>query len=302
MDKILITGGSGLVGTALKKFLPNAVYVSSKDYNLTLESDVIKLFKDMQPKIVIHLAAKVGGILDNREKPAEYFTENIIMNSLMVKYSYLNNVKRFIGVLSTCIYPDVCDTYPMLETELHKGPPTETNFSYGYAKRCLAVQIDAYNKQYGTKYNYLIPCNLYGINDKDDSNKSHFITALIKKIYEANKNGDDYITMFGDGSPIRQFMFADDLAWVINEVIDKNIYENFNVAANETYTISEMINIGLNACNSTHLKVVFDKNKPNGQYRKDVSIDKLKSLLIGYNPISLNEGIKKVYNNYDKIS
>ena len=302
MDKILITGGSGLVGTALKKFLPNAVYVSSKDYNLTLESDVIKLFKDMQPKIVIHLAAKVGGILDNREKPAEYFTENIIMNSLMVKYSYLNNVKRFIGVLSTCIYPDVCDTYPMLETELHEGPPTETNFSYGYAKRCLAVQIDAYNKQYGTNYNYLIHFNIYGINDKDDSNKIHFITALIKKIYEANKNGDDYITMFGDGSPIRQFMFADDLAWVINEVIDKNIYENFNVAANETYTISEMINIGLNACNSTHLKVVFDKNKPNGQYRKDVSIDKLKSLLIGYNPISLNEGIKKVYNNYDKIS
>jgi nucleoside-diphosphate-sugar epimerase len=97
-------------------------------------------------------------------------------------------------------------------------------------------------------------------------------------------------------------MFADDLAWVINEVIEKNIYENFNVATDETYSISEMVNIGLNACDSTHLKVVFDVNKPNGQYRKDVSINKLKSLLIGYNPIPLNEGIKKVYNNYDKTS
>lgn len=302
MKKILITGGNGLVGKSLKKYIPQGIYLSSKDYDLTNENQVIKLFKDNQPDIVIHLAAKVGGILDNIEKPADYFTENILMNSLMVKYSHIFNVERFIGILSTCIYPDVSNTYPLNEIDLHQGPPTDTNFSYGYAKRSLAVQIDAYNKQYGTKYNYLIPCNLYGFGDKDDIKKSHFITALIKKIYDANKNNDDSIIIFGDGTPLRQFMFADDFANVINKIIENNIYENLNVATEEVYSITEMVNIALEACDSKHLKIVYDKTKPNGQYRKDVSIHKLKTLLTDFKPISLEEGIKKIYTEYDKIS
>jgi GDP-L-fucose synthase len=302
MKKILITGGNGLVGKSLKKYIPQGIYLSSKDYDLTNENQVISLFKDHQPDIIIHLAAKVGGILDNIEKPADYFTENILMNSLMVKYSHIFNVERFIGVLSTCIYPDISNTYPLNEIDLHQGPPTETNFSYGYAKRSLAVQIDAYNKQYGTKYNYLIPCNLYGFGDKDDIKKSHFITALNKKIYDANKNNDDNIIIFGDGTPLRQFMFADDFASVINKVIENDVYENLNVATEEVYSISEMVNIALEVCNSKHLKVIYDKTKPNGQYRKDVSIKKLKTLLRDFKPISLKEGIKKIYTDYDKIS
>jgi len=302
MKKILITGGNGLVGKSLKKYIPQGIYLSSKDYDLTNENQVISLFKDYRPDIIIHLAAKVGGILDNIEKPADYFTENILMNSLMVKYSHIFNVERFIGVLSTCIYPDISNIYPLNEVDLHQGPPTETNFSYGYAKRSLAVQIDAYNKQYGTKYNYLIPCNLYGFGDKDDIKKSHFITALIKKIYDANKNNDDSIIIFGDGTPLRQFMFADDFANVINKVIENDIYKNLNVATEEVYSISEMVNIALEVCNSKHLKVIYDKTKPNGQYRKDVSIKKLKTLLTDFKPISLKEGIKKIYTDYDKIS
>lgn len=303
---ILITGGSGLVGTSLKKILPEAVYVSSKDYDLTKESDVIKMFDNIKPNIVIHLAAKVGGILDNMEKPAEYFVDNILMNSLMVKYSHIYNVNRFITVLSSCIYPNTVDTYPLRESDLHKGPPTESNFSYGYAKRCLAVQIDSYNKQYGTNYNYIIPCNLYGIGDKDDNNnKSHFVTALIKKIYYANKKGEDFISLMGDGTPLRQFMLADDLTYVIKEMLDKNIYENFNITSDETLTISEIAQIALEACDSKHLGIIYDITKPNGQYRKDISNDKLKTLLPNFKPTSLSSGIKNVYKNYilnDKIS
>jgi GDP-L-fucose synthase len=306
MDKvILITGGFGLVGTALKKILPNAIYISSKDYNLTRENDVIKMFDKYKPNIVIHLAAKVGGILDNIEKPAEYFVENVLMNSLMVKYSYEYKVDRFITMLSSCIYPDYMDVYPLKEDDLHKGPPTISNFSYGYAKRCLAVQIDSYNKQYGTKYNYVIPCNLYGIGDKDDGNKSHFVTALIKKIYEANKNGDKSITLMGDGTPLRQFMLADDLAYVVKKMIEENIYENFNVTSNENYSISEIAKIALKACDSEYLDITYDKSKPNGQYRKDISNDKIKTLLPNFKPTSLSTGIKKIYENYllnDKIS
>lgn len=307
MDKkILVTGGSGLTGNSLKKILPNAFYISSKDYDLTSEVDVKKMFNDIKPEIVIHLAARVGGILDNIERPADYFTENILMNSLVIKYSHLNNVDRLIGMLSSCIFPDTMNRYPMEEEDLHLGPPPASNFSYAYSKRSFGVQIEAYNKQYKTKYNYLIPCNLYGIGDKDGDKNSHFVTSLVKKIYEANKRGDDHIVLYGDGTPIRQFMYVDDLSYVIKQMLEKNIYENLNVTTDETLTISQIANIALKACDSTHLKIVYDNTKPNGQYRKDITAKKLKSLMPEFKPTSLENGIKKMYKNYlqqdDKIS
>lgn len=294
-SKIVVTGGSGLVGKALKKYLPNAVYLSSKDFDLTNENQVKSMYEWYKPEVVIHLAAKVGGILDNIAKPAEYFTDNVLMNTLLVEYAYKSNVKRFIGILSTCIYPDTVENYPMKETDLHLGPPTITNFSYGYAKRSLAVQIDAYNQQYKTKYQYLTPCNLYGLDDKDHESNSHFITALVKKIYDANLKGEKYITLFGDGTPLRQFMYADDFAQVISQVIENEIYESFNVATPENLSIKEMAEIALDACNSNHLEIIWDTSKPNGQFRKDVSIELLQQNIPNFNPISLHQGIKLTY-------
>jgi len=194
--KIVVTGGSGLVGKYLKEILPGAVYLSSKDYDLTSQNEVIKLYENLKPTHMIHLAARVGGIFDNINHPAEYFDQNILMNTLMLKYARENGVERFLGVLSSCIFPDTVEKYPMEEEALHLGPPTVTNFSYGISKRALAVQIDAYNHQYGTKYNYISPCNLYGTSDKDDEEKSHFVTALVKKIYEANKSGSNSIELY----------------------------------------------------------------------------------------------------------
>ena len=301
--KILVTGGSGLVGQSLQKFIPDAIYLSSKDYDLTTEIGVKNMYLKYKPEVVIHLAAKVGGILDNIKNPAEYYTENVLMNTLLVEYARRMNVKRFLGVLSTCIFPDVMEKYPMKEEDLHSGPPTLTNFSYGYAKRSLAVQIEAYNKQYNTKYQYLTPCNLYGVGDKDHESNSHFITSLVKKIFDAKQNNKKSITLFGDGSPLRQFMFANDFAKIIHYVITNEIYDSFNVAGNENLTIKDMANIALNSCDAEHLVINWDISKPNGQHRKDVSIEKLTSLLPNFNPLSLSEGIKLVYNNYyDKIS
>jgi GDP-L-fucose synthase len=303
MNKIVVTGGSGLVGKYLKKYLPEAVYLSSKDFDLTTEDGVKRMYLKYKPDVVIHLAAKVGGIMDNINKPAEYFTENVLMNTLLVDYAKKMNVKRFVGILSTCIFPDVMETYPMKEEDLHLGPPALTNFSYGYAKRTLAVQIDSYNKQYGTRYQYLTPCNLYGVGDKDDESNSHFITALVKKIFDAKQNNEKSITLFGDGSPLRQFMFADDFAKIIYSVITENIYNSFNVSGNENFTIKQMAEIAIQSCNAQHLEIKWDSSKPNGQHRKDVSIEKLKSLLPNLSPLSLSEGIKLVYKNYyDKIS
>jgi GDP-L-fucose synthase len=293
MRRIIVTGGTGMVGQSLQKFLPEAEYISSKYYDLTSEEDVIRLYEVYKPDTVIHLAARVGGIMDNIKYPAEYFDQNVLMNTNVVRYAHKFGVDRFIGILSTCIYPDHISTYPITEDVLHDGPPAETNFAYGYAKRSLAVQIDVYNKQYGTKYQYLIPCNLYGEFDKYGEN-SHFIAALIKRIHNAKINGDEDIVLFGDGTPLRQFMHSDDLAYVIAYCINHDIYDNMNVAVEENLSIKEMAEITKKAMGADELTIHFDTTKPNGQFRKDVSIERLKQR-VPFDPIKLHDGIQKTH-------
>ena len=299
--KILVTGGSGMIGRHLQEIIPEAIYISSKNYDLTSEKNVIQMFSDLKPDCVIHCSAKVGGIIDNINKPAEYFDDNILMNTLLLKYSYKYGVKQFMGILSTCIYPDIVPSYPLKETDLHLGPPTQTNFSYGYAKRCLAVQIDAYNKQYGTNYNYIIPCNLYSEYDKFGEN-SHFIAALIKKIHYANIHNEKSIILFGTGKPLRQFMYTKDLAKIIKLIVENNITENINVATQENSSINQIANIALDACDAKHLKIIYDETKPDGQYRKDVSINKLLNIFPNFKPTTLYNGIKKTYNYINKFN
>lgn len=293
-SKTIVTGGSGMVGRSLKKLLPGAIYLSSKDYDLTSEKDVARMYYELKPSVVIHLAAKVGGIIDNINKPGEYFTDNVLMNTLLVEYARFHGVERFIGILSTCIYPDVASNYPMTEDMLHEGPPTKTNFSYGYAKRSLAVQIDAYNQQYGTKYQYLTPCNLYGEYDKFGEN-SHFVAALIKKIHQAKVSGDDKITLFGTGKPLRQFMHSDDLAKIIKRCLDDGIYDSFNVATDQNLSIDDIARTALRACDATHLRIEYDSSKPDGQFRKDVSTEKMKSIIPDFGPTRLFHGISGTY-------
>lgn len=296
MDKmILVTGGSGMVGRSLQQILPNAQYLSSTECNLTSINEVDRTVSKYSPDIIIHLAAKVGGIMDNIAKPAEYLEENILMNTNILRASRSYNVKRFIGILSTCIYPDKVNTYPMTENMLHEGPPTPTNFSYGYAKRCLAVQIDAYNKQYGTNYQYLTPCNLYGEFDKWGDN-SHFVAALIKKIIIADRKGQELVQLFGTGKPLRQFMYSNDLARVIKNCIDFDITQSFNVATKENLSINDISHIALEAIQPKYVKgFVYDSTKPDGQYRKDVSIKKMENILPGFEFTPLTEGIRNTY-------
>ena len=296
MKKILVTGGTGLVGTYLKKILPEATYVSSKDYNLLDKKDVQRMFSDIKPRKIIHLAARVGGVHHNIQEPVKYFEENLLMNTFVLQESFLNNVESFLGILSSCIYPNDVKSYPIKEENLLQGAPHQDLFSYSYAKRCLAIQIDAYNKKYNTKYNYLIPCNLYGEYDKFDPIEGHFVGALIEKIINAKKSRSKSIEIFGDGTPYRQFMHARDLAQIIKMTILKNIFLSFNVATDENYTIKKIVEIALEACNIQNLNIYFDKSKPNGQLRKDIDITNLKKLFPDFTPINLIDGIKEIYN------
>ena len=302
MSKVLVTGGSGLVGSYLKQIMPDAYYISSDDYDLTKENEVESLFKKNRFKTVIHLAARVGGIHHNIIEPVKYFEENILMNTLILKYSHKNGVKYFLTLLSSCIYPDKIKKFPIKEKNLFEGAPHESLFSYSYAKRSMAVQIDAYNKKFKTNYNYMIPCNLYGEFDKFGDIEGHFVGALIEKIIEAKKNKKNHISLFGDGTPKRQFMHAKDLARIIKLSIDNKITENFNVATNENYSVEKIAQLALKACNFKDAKIFFDKNMPNGQMRKDIDISKLKKLFPKFKPIKLIDGIKQVYINRNKLN
>ena len=292
---ILVTGGSGLIGTYLKEILPEATYVSSKDFNLVKQEEVSLMFKKIKPTTVIHLAALVGGIHHNIQEPVRYFEENILMNTFVLRESFKNNVKHFTGILSSCIYPNDINEFPIKEDKLLIGAPHEDLFSYSYAKRCMAIQIDMYNKKHETKYNYLIPCNLYGEFDKFDPIEGHFVGALIEKLINAKKNLEKTITLFGDGKPFRQFMHAKDVANIIKMMIMNNKYHNMNIATNENYTIDAIAKIALRACDAEDISIIYDKNKPNGQMRKDIEISKLKKYFPKFLPIKLEEGIKEIY-------
>ena len=297
MVKILVTGGSGLVGRHLSKYLPDAVYLSSKDADLRSERDVRELFSTKWER-VIHLAARVAGILDNRSRPAEFLEDNLLMNTLVMKYARETGVPRLTAVLSTCIFPDVASSYPMTEEMMHDGPPQATNFGYAISKRALAAHIDACNTQYGTSYNYLIPCNLYGEFDKTDPAKSHFVTALITKIIKAERDGSDHITLLGSGKPLRQFMHADDLARVIEQCAEHDVTQSFNVAVPENLSIRQIAEIALSATGNEGMEIRFDASGPDGQFRKDVSNARMMELLPDFRFTGLAEGIHRVYSYY----
>ena len=304
---ILVTGGSGLVGKHLKdvlggsnmsknkEFNKDVVYISSKDFDLTDIDRVRAMMDFFKPDVVVHLAARVGGILDNVTYPVDYLEENVLMNTNVLKVCHEFDVERVIAILSTCIYPDKVETYPMVEEDLFNGPPTPSNFSYGFAKRCMAAHIDSYVKQYDKKWSYLIPCNLYGEHDKYTEHNSHFVSALIKKIYEA----DEEMELWGTGKQLRQFMYGGDLARIIKYIIDNNIVDNFNVAPKEVYSINEIAEIAKKACYKENLAVSYDNTKPDGQFRKDVDSSKLLSILKDFKFTSLEDGIRKTY---EKVS
>lgn len=298
--KILVTGGTGMVGRHLKDLGLQAIYASSKMCDLTDSSQVKEFFEATRPNIVVHLAAKVGGIMDNIKNPVGFFEDNVLINTNVVKYAKQYGCTRFIGILSTCIYPDKLDDslYPLKEETLHIGPPTQTNFSYGYAKRCLAVQLECYRKQHLSFYSSIIPCNLYSEYDHFEGDKSHFVTSLIRKIYEAKTINAPSIQLFGTGTPLRQFMYAEDLARAIIDYIYKGIYADLNVATDEVYTIKQIAEIALDACDAKHLTINWDISKPDGQYRKDVSDALFKKHLPGFKYTTLKDGIKKTYDNY----
>lgn len=302
--KVLVLGGTSMVAKHLRQIRPNWIYWGSKDCDLLNYTETYSKIQYLQPDVVINLAAMVGGVDFNQRYQEAMFHVNtrIGLNALSAMETVRHKGGRLIQILSTCMYGDWSDEdymYPMHEQLCCDGPLEPTNYGYGLAKRFLKQTID-FNRSLGYDDCCLIPCNLYSEFDNFDANKSHFVASLVKKIHYAKTNGLDFITNWGDGTPLRQFMYAGDLANAIDAWVYYNCKVDANVSVEENYSISEITNIALEACNAD-LRVVWDSSKPNGIYRKDVSVQTLKTQ-IPWKPRSLKEGIKRVYNKYDNTN
>tara|TARA_Y100000034_G_scaffold40406_2_gene49822 strand:+ start:3742 stop:4647 length:906 start_codon:yes stop_codon:yes gene_type:complete len=294
--KVLVTGGNGFVGRNLQLCKPDWVYVSSNDYDLVDSDAANQMFLDIRPDAVIHLAARVGGIKDNFENQATFFHQNVMINTNVIHYAFKTGVTRLMSSLSTCAFPDTVEKYPLNESDILKGPPAKTNFSYGYSKRMLHIQSLSYRRQHGVEYSTFCPSNIYGPNDHFDSDSSHFVPSLVSKIARA-KSGDE-IEIWGTGKPLRQQLYVSDLCNLIIELLANHRSDiPVIVSPDENLSISEMADIIIRQSNKD-IKISFNGNL-DGQFRKDGSNSEL-SKIIGknFNFTSFSNGAKITYDWY----
>lgn len=296
--KVLVTGGTGLVGSAIKKISDNYddytfFFISSKNCDLTNYERTRELFERLRPQYVIHLAANVGGLFKNMNHKVEMYEVNTLINLNVLKCAHLVGVKKCISCLSTCIFPDNT-SYPINEEMLHNGPPHTSNDCYAYAKRMLEVHSMAYNQQYGDDFVCVIPTNIYGPHDNFNLEDAHVIPALIHKCHLAKEAGEDFVVR-GSGTPLRQFIYSEDLAVLIMKVLE-DYQENgsiiLSVSEEDEVSIKD-IALEIAKAFEYEERIVFDTSYSDGQYKKTADNRKLKNLIGDYKFIGINEGIKK---------
>jgi len=290
--KVLVTGGSGLVGNALRKLEPDWLYPSSSELNLMDNNQVIEYIDRERPHMVVHLAAKVGGLYRNMNDNSGMLVDNLRMNTNIIVASEQAGVKVFVGILSTCIFPNEI-WYPLEEKQIHLGPPHKSNEGYSYAKRLMETHLGLTNMM----TTCLIPTNLYGPHDNFNIEQAHVIPALIHKCYKAKKYGHPFVVS-GSGSALRQFMYSEDLAriiaYFINEHEPKERHESFICSppeADEVSIGSVARKIARHMGYESHLE--FDTTQPEGQHRKPASNKLLMRTMGEFKFSNFNEKLKE---------
>ncbi len=295
--RVLVTGGSGFLGTHLQKKLNElkckAVYSPThSDYDLVDKEQVIKMYKDYPCDIVIHLAAVVGGIGANREHPGKFFYENVMMGVTLIEYARQFNVQKFVALGTVCAYPKVIPI-PFKEEDLWNGYPEETNAPYGLAKKMMLVQSEAYRQEYNYNSIFLLPVNLYGPGDNFNPETSHVIPALIKKCVDAVDNGANHIEVWGDGSASREFLYVEDAVEGILLATEKyNKSEPVNIGSSFEINIKELVDI-IAKLTGFNGEIRWDTSKPNGQPRRKLNVSKAEKEFGFRSKTNFEDGLKQ---------
>jgi len=302
--RVCVTGGAGFLGSYIIEKLQNRkagdIFIPKiEDYDLTDSQAIRRMLDDSRPDIILHLAAQVGGIGANRDHPAEFFYNNLMMGVQLIHQSSQRRIEKFVALGTVCAYPKFTPV-PFREDDLWNGYPEETNAPYGLAKKMLLVQAQAYRQQYGFNAIFLLPVNLYGPHDNFDLNSSHVIPALIRKCVEAREAGQSEVIVWGDGSPSREFIYVEDAA------------EGILLAA-EQYNGADPINIGsgfeIRILDLAELiarlagfkgRIVFDPSKPNGQPRRALDVSRAEEQFGFKAQIGFEEGLRRTIEWYEK--
>jgi GDP-L-fucose synthase len=290
--RILITGGTGMVGSAFQKIKTghDLILVGSEQYDLRNRYAVDHMFHENPVDAVIHLAAKVGGVKGNSDYVADFFYDNIIMNTNVLDAAKNYKIPKFVSLLSTCIYPDKV-TYPLTEDQIHGGEPHKSNFGYAYAKRMLEVYSRAIRQQYGLKYVTAVPNNLYGENDNFDLNNSHVIPAIIRKVHESNIHGN-IPKFWGLGRAVREFTYSGDIARALLWMVEN--YDNpkpLNIGNPGDISIMNLV-LKIQDFLDGPTRSKWDDSMPEGQYKKPSCNKAFMDLNPDFKYTSLNTGLK----------
>lgn len=295
---VLVTGGSGLIGKAIKSIKASYnydfIFLSSSDCDLTDFNKTKELFNEIKPDYVIHLAANVGGLFKNMNQKVDMFEKNLLINYNVIKCCHDFKIKKLISCLSTCIFPNDT-TYPINESMLHNGAPHNSNDAYSYAKRMIEVHSKAYREQYNDNFVCVIPTNVYGEYDNFSLEDGHVVPALIHKCYLAKQNNEPFV-VYGSGKPLRQFIYSTDLAKLILWVLENYSGEPIILSTNESDEVSIKNVAELIAKEFNYDNIKFDTSKSDGQFKKTADNTKLIYLYGEFKFTTIEEGIKKSVN------
>jgi len=300
--RICVTGGRGFLGQVVVRKLQERgahnIFVPPKEkYDLTKLEAINRMLSDARPDLIIHLAAQVGGIGANREHPAEFFYNNLMMGVQLMHRAWETGVDKFVAIGTICAYPKYTPV-PFREENLWDGYPEETNAPYGMAKKMLLVQSQAYRDQYGFNSIFLLPVNLYGPGDNFDPQSSHVIPALIRKCIEATEQGRGEIVVWGDGSPTREFLYVEDAAEGILLASEKfNRSDPVNLGSGYEISIKELVEV-IARLTGYEGNIVWDTTKPNGQPRRRLDITRAKEYFGFEAGMPFEEGLKKTIDWY----
>jgi GDP-L-fucose synthase len=304
--RVMVTGGAGFLGTAVMEKLGERgcrdVFVPrSAEYDLRDRDAIGRALDAGRPDIIIHLAARVGGIGANREHPADYFYDNLMMGVQLIDAAYRAGVPKVVAIGTVCAYPKFTPL-PFREDDLWEGYPEETNAPYGLAKKMLLVQSQAYREQYGYNSIFLLPVNLYGPRDNFDSESSHVIPALIRKCIEARDRGDATIEVWGDGSPTREFLYVDDAAEGILLAAERyNGAEPVNLGSGREISIRDLVGL-IARLTGFEGDLVFDTSKPNGQPRRCLDTSRADELFGFRAATGFEEGLRKTVGWWESVA